>query len=299
MKTVCVLMSTYNGEKYIEEQMNSILNQEDVKVKLIIRDDASKDLTVDIIKRIMKKNKNIVLIEGENVGPAKSFMKLLNINEEADYYAFADQDDYWLKNKLARAISKLELSKKEGKLYFSTLNLVNQNLDYIRTTFLPENISFKNEMIKNYATGCTMVFDVKLKNLVQTSNFDYVPMHDSHMARIAMINNCYIYVDHESFINYRQHDNNVLGMKSGFFSIWKLRYEHFVNSKKISSNYSKELIKHKNLFLNESDYHFIKMLSEYDTNIKYKKNLIKMKIFDESEKINNCLYKIKLLFNRV
>ena len=107
METINVLMSCYNGEKYIEEQLESILKQKtDRKVVVYIRDDGSKDNTVDILKKYEKAD-NIHVSYGENVGVMKSFFRLLEQCEEADYYSFADQDDIWDEDKLERAMNRI------------------------------------------------------------------------------------------------------------------------------------------------------------------------------------------------
>ena len=98
-KKVAVLLSTYNGEKYVGAQIHSILTQNYKNIEIVVRDDGSKDKTVEIIKEYMQKYSNIVLHQGENLGFIKSFFELLKY-EDADYYAFADQDDIWLPNKI-------------------------------------------------------------------------------------------------------------------------------------------------------------------------------------------------------
>lgn len=109
--TVSVLMSTYNGAKYIREQIDSILNQKDVNVELLIRDDGSSDNTAEICKEYQKKNTNIRFYQGENIGVGKSFMELLKKAPEADYYSFSDQDDVWLEDKLSRAVKMIKIAE--------------------------------------------------------------------------------------------------------------------------------------------------------------------------------------------
>ena len=102
---VQILMSTYNGEMFLEKQLDSILAQ-NYPIELLIRDDGSSDRTVEIIKRYQKKNKNICLVEGHNLGVISSFFELFRIaDESADYFALADQDDIWFPNKVERAVS--------------------------------------------------------------------------------------------------------------------------------------------------------------------------------------------------
>lgn len=102
-KSVQVVMSTYNGEKYLKEQIDSILSQEGVDVRLYIRDDGSSDRTTDILASYQE-HKNVKIEKGNNLGFAKSFLTALDECDEADYYAFSDQDDVWEKDKLSTAI---------------------------------------------------------------------------------------------------------------------------------------------------------------------------------------------------
>ena len=108
--TVAVLMSTYNGEKYIKEQLDSIFNQKEVYVTLYVRDDGSTDNTLEIIKAYH--NDIILLPFDENKGPGLSFMTLLyhvmSLSTQYDYYAFADQDDIWMDVKLNKAIQQIQ-----------------------------------------------------------------------------------------------------------------------------------------------------------------------------------------------
>ena len=100
-------MSTYNGEKYVREQLDSILNQTYKNIEIVVRDDGSKDNTVKIIKEYQEKYKNIKLVTGKNLGFIKSFFELLKITE-SDYYSYADQDDIWMENKIELAVELLD-----------------------------------------------------------------------------------------------------------------------------------------------------------------------------------------------
>lgn len=108
MRTVQVLLSSYNGENYIREQLDSILNQEGVEIQLLIRDDGSTDGTRSILAEYEQQWNNISVIYGMNVGVISSFFLLLEQAGEYPYIAFADQDDVWLKQKLKRAVERIE-----------------------------------------------------------------------------------------------------------------------------------------------------------------------------------------------
>lgn len=133
MKEIAVCMSTYNGEKYIREQLDSIFSQEGITVKLIVRDDGSTDSTISIIENSPPQLYEIQIIKGKNIGCENSYNQLCmyalqNIN--ADYYAFCDQDDFWLPTKLHEAVKVLDNYDNDmPNLYFSNLTLVDERLN--------------------------------------------------------------------------------------------------------------------------------------------------------------------------
>jgi glycosyltransferase involved in cell wall biosynthesis len=119
-----VLMATYNGEKWLETQLQSILKQKNVKIKLVVQDDNSEDNTQKIIKKFQKKNNIDLNINKKNQRSASlNFLNLIiKTNTKSDYYAFSDQDDIWYSNKLSRAIKKLDENKCEA--YSSNVSII-------------------------------------------------------------------------------------------------------------------------------------------------------------------------------
>lgn len=216
MYTVTVLMSTYNGEAYLQQQIESILSQQDVSVCLHIRDDASSDGTRGILGQFGDDDRVSVYL-GHNVGPSLSFMKLIyDDKSHADYYAFADQDDLWLPNKLSKAIGLLN-SMPEKTLYASNQIIANSDGEAIgmRYDSLPPT-DLLNIIDKNYLSGCTMVMSNSLFNLVkETHPSEKVlssRMHDTWVASLAALTEGIVY-DEDSCIYYRQHNTNVVGIK--------------------------------------------------------------------------------------
>lgn len=218
MYSVAVMMSTYNGEKYLREQIESILNQKDVSVYLYIRDDGSQDNTLEILNDYKKSNSNIFIEKGDNVGPAKSFMKCFYATPTIyDFYAFSDQDDIWYDNKLIEACKMLEAND-EKEIYYCNSMLVDsfgKELD-LRFHDIPEMSAFGVFCGENFAFGCHVVFSKSFKELIESdarrpdnSLFDR-RMHDVWFSLIGLITNSIIY-DERPFICYRQHDNNVVG----------------------------------------------------------------------------------------
>ena len=219
MHRVAVLMSTYNGEKYLKEQIESILAQTDVDVTIYIRDDGSSDRTVEIIKSYMETHNNLRLYIGENVGVGNSFMQVLyGADKDYDYYAFADQDDVWLPNKIIKAIDRIKDCAKPA-LYCSNQILVDGNLNRIGMRYASDpDTSYKQIMCQNKISGCTMVWNKELQGLL--SKDDRRPsadllrrrIHDVWVAMVASVVGKIEY-DSNGYILYRQHESNVVGVK--------------------------------------------------------------------------------------
>lgn len=220
---VVILMSTYNGEKYIREQIDSILNQKNVQVKIIIRDDGSTDNTVEIIQN---EYPEIELIIGENVGYKLSFHMLMSNAPDAEYYAFSDQDDYWYENKLIKAIDIVKKHKEVPFFYFSNLEIVDSKLE--RIGFMYKGIKKLDKyctLVENLSYGCTILFNHKMLKIAKTS----IPQSISHDGWINLIGAFFgkYYYDPNAYIKYRQHSTNVLGGDRRFFSVWKKRLSSF------------------------------------------------------------------------
>ncbi len=231
MRTI-VLMSTYNGEKYIREQLDSILKQTIAnQVQIYIRDDGSSDSTISIIEEYIAAGTDIILDKAENVGVIASFFELIKTAPEADYYSFADQDDVWLKEKLEAAVEKLSSKEQEcGKdtslLYCGDTNLVDGELNLIKRESKKPRPSFGNALVENICTGCTAVINRALlekirENIPDTSK---IIMHDWWLYLIAEAYGMTIY-DNEPHMNYRQHGNNEWGAKTSRWAVAKHRFK--------------------------------------------------------------------------
>ena len=219
---VLVIMSTYNGEKFLKEQIDSILAQEDIDVSLHIFDDCSKDNTQKIAKEYEKKDKRVVLhVNEKNKNFTYNFIDgLFTFKDEQnyDYYAFADQDDFWVKNKLISAINKINEAGK-CTLYAANLKIVDQNLEYAGNNMMDTKYVNKHYDIicKNIVTGCTAVFDNDFKNLVTKHYPENIYLHDYWLALIANYTKGahFVYDTCPDYILYRQHGNNQIGENKG------------------------------------------------------------------------------------
>lgn len=216
---VIVLLSTWNGSKYLRQQIDSILAQTvDGDMEVLVRDDGSKDDTVKIVEEM--NDGRIHLIRGKNLGAKGSFMALIGeaMHGNADYFAFADQDDYWLPGKLQRAVE--ELGKAGGPaLYCSALNLVDDALQPLDSYRLAGVIGFEAAFLTNCATGCTCVMNRDLLAfLAERPEVGNIMMHDWWLYLVAAAFGKVLY-DHESHILYRQHAGNQIGMQTGMASL--------------------------------------------------------------------------------
>lgn len=215
---VLVVMSTYNGEKFMAEQIDSILAQKDVAVTIHIFDDCSKDKTQEIAREYEKKDKRVVLhVNEKNKNFTYNFIDgLFTFKDEQgyDYYAFSDQDDFWVEDKLISAINKIE-EVGSCTLYSSNLKLVDGELKPLDANLMDLNYVNKKYDVacKNVVTGCTAVFDNDFKNLVTEKYPENIYLHDHWIALIANYTegSHFIYDSCPDHILYRQHGNNQIG----------------------------------------------------------------------------------------
>lgn len=221
---VAVLMSSYNGEKYLREQMESILNQKKVCVDLYVRDDGSSDGTKGILHEYEDK---IRVCYGENMGVGSSFMQLIyDVPGDYDYYAFSDQDDIWLPEKLQKAVESIEAEKEEMPvLYVSNQILVNEKGEKTGIRYQQKpNTDYKQILCQNKVAGCTMVWNDTLQKLLQeekrrpSRELLHNRIHDVWVAMAAAVIGKIVY-DSEGHIYYRQHENNVVGVRK--VCMWK------------------------------------------------------------------------------
>ncbi|WP_312728815.1 glycosyltransferase [Enterococcus sp.] len=216
MYEVAVLMSCYNGEKYIAQQIESILNQDNVNINIYIRDDGSTDNTRNIIKKF---SKSVFLLEGDNVGLNNSFASLIwDSNIKADFYAFSDQDDVWQSNKLITAINYLVNVEGAG-MYASNQRVVDENLKYIKPLYgleendlpFPKYKNFSYFLIHNNYFGNTIVFNNEAMRVIREYRpYELIVQHDTWVSIIIYMFGTIIF-DRNMYSSYRQHDNNVVG----------------------------------------------------------------------------------------
>ena len=299
MKSVLVLMATYNGEEYLRCQIDSILNQKGVDVSILVSDDFSKDNTKNILEEYKNKYSNFNYhVNKMNKNFTYNFIDLIfesnKIMGEFDFYAFSDQDDYWEEDKLLKAISKLDTEY--PKLYMSNLKIVNDNLEFNGKYMEDDSIDKCNKgnfIFENICTGCTVVYNSAFHKRI----LEYYPreiyLHDYWVFLIAAYTADFYY-DKEGYILYRQHDSQQIGQNNkkslaAYHAKWK-------KSKSHQSHLCDELINGYKQYISREDLEALNLMANYKKKFKYKWKLMWNKKY---RRRNHELFKrIKLLLNK-
>lgn len=295
MYKIVVMMSTYNGAKYLREQLDSIINQTEKDKFILVRDDGSTDKTIDILEEYQKKGL-LKWYKGENVGFVKSFLLLLKDAPIARYYAFSDQDDYWEFNKLEKAIFKIK-NENNPCLYCSNAILVDKNLKEIgkyNESYSNEYKTLEDVLQGPLAAGCTMVFNRALANYINKYNVECmdIAFHDRWVCFIAGAFGKIVY-DNNAYIKYRQHEANVVGSKK-----LKKDYRWFKKKIKGSSVYlNNKLIKVRWNFNIGYCYQLLKGYNN-DLNYNYKQLISDIVFFNKNYKSRFRLLKNKNIFKK-
>lgn len=227
-KKIHVLLSAYNGEAYIREQVDSILGQSYKNIEVYVRDDGSKDATVEILKEYEKQGQ-IHLEAGSNIGYIESFQWLIAHGGDADYYAFSDQDDVWLPDKLQMAVEKLaDMDESEPVLYFSNYDYYDGELNFMahHSSRVPY-ISFANSLVDCVSLGFNSVFNRKARDMVAQDMPTKSTGHDWWMYMVCAGMGRVVY-DPRVTVKYRRHSRNVSDAGDSFWSFQLWRFRRFV-----------------------------------------------------------------------
>lgn len=299
--TIDILLPTYNGEKYLKEQIDSILNQTYKNIRLIISDDCSKDSTPKILEEYKGKDERIELyLQKENIGVVKGIEFLLK-KVKSNYYMLADQDDVWLPMKVEKSIETLK--KENADLVFGDLEVVDQDLKTMYPSFgdfmlLNRKInkyinSYKVNYLYNCVTGCTVLSKKEfIEKILPIPTESKYLIHDHWIGLVVALNGKLAYMP-EKYIKYRQHGNNQVGtdkISHGFKNIEQVR-ELFINVKLgVFGTY----VNNKEKFSKELQEQNEKALNYYN-DIKDKKNFNfkGWKIFHELYKTETPIYYIE------
>lgn len=219
---IAILLSIYNGSSYLQEQLDSLLNQSYKNLIILVRDDGSVDSSIEIVKSYSKILNIIILEDSQNIGVKKSFSYLLKYaidKLDSTYFMFCDQDDIWKTDKVEKTLLKIieveKFYKNKPILIHSDLKLVDNNLNEMYESFWkfekidPKKNSFNNLLLQNTITGCTVMIN---KSLAEKSI--EIPesciMHDWWIGLVASYFGVISYIDDKTIL-YRQHESNTIG----------------------------------------------------------------------------------------
>ena len=251
---VLILLAAYNGSLWIEDQINSILNQKNVKIKVLVSIDISDDDTLQTCQNICELNKNVEILNYEKKfgNAAKNFFRLINEAEfeDFDFIGLSDQDDIWLEEKISYSIEKIIYEKCNA---FSSSILAwwpNHKTKMIKKSWKQKKYDY---LFESAGPGCTYLFEKKpfqeFKNFLQMNwdDINEIEFHDWIIYAYFRVNNFKWYIDDLPLIKYRQHMNNYFGINIGFKAFKK-------RAKLIKNNwYRNEVIKIKNILNIKND----------------------------------------------
>lgn len=246
---VTILMCTFNGEEYIEDQLDSFQCQTYQNWRLIVSDDGSTDKTLGILNQYKKKwgAKKIQIVKGPQQGFSANFMSLLqNKKYGGDYFFLSDQDDIWMPKKIEDYLTIFNI-KKVSLIGGSSVYVNNKLFKIGRSLIHKHKPSFSNALVQSMFGGNTIAFNAKLKNLIESINLNTPPSYDwfLYILSTSMGNN--VYYMQEPKIFYRQHQHSLVGSNTGLKNIFK-RFILFIKGV-MRSNISRNIDEIKNIKL--------------------------------------------------
>lgn len=216
-KQIQILLSTYNGEKFLRQQLDSYVALEGFEqIKVLIRDDGSTDRTKDILREYQEKY-GFEVILGRNIGVTRSFFELLCCSDKfCKFFAISDQDDVWIAEKFTRALKMLSPMPQDIPLLYASLSeVVREDLTLMGTTLNPvRDVGFYNAMVQNIAPGHTQVYNRKIVDLLIEHSFDEVTVVDWWIYLVAGALGRVVF-DRNCTVKHRQHGKNAVGYQLG------------------------------------------------------------------------------------
>ena len=234
---------------------------------------------------------------GENLKPQYSFLHLLRHAPECDYYAFADQDDVWLEDKLYSGIKEISSYGNKPALYTCQTQMTNQYLEKIPTPLLHPRCTFGESLVYAYASGCTMVFNNALRTIIIAYQPAFIDMHDWWIMSIATAIKAHIVFDCNAHILYRQHSRNVKGLNDTKLKEWKQRTQRLVHKQQIRYHSAIELYKGYYTLLPQESKELIDLFITSKKNFKHRLRLLMDSRYKCGDKKTWVLFKLSVLFN--
>jgi glycosyltransferase involved in cell wall biosynthesis len=302
---VAILLCTFNGQRFLEEQLKSYIAQTHSNWEIWASDDGSQDDTLSILESYQTQwgTARLSILSGPSEGFVANFLALTcNASIEADYYAYSDQDDVWEPEKLERAVNWLQsVPAQTPALYCSRTRVVNaDNIEMGLSPLFANPPSFANALVQNIAAGNTILINSSARKIIQRSIPCIVVSHDWWMYIVISGVGGEIFYDHNPLVRYRQHKNNKVGSNKSLVSKYK-RISGVLNSKyknwnlinlaaikniKNLLNYDNKIILDKYIILRKSN------------TIKKFSILVQLKIKRQSA-VENLFFYIAAIFNKI
>ena len=322
LNPICILLACYNGEKFIEDQILSIINQTYSNWHLILRDDGSTDRTKDIIQHYKNMDKRITIVEDDigNLGPSLNFGVLLQFAFEKNFeiFFFCDQDDIWSKDKLAIQLARFNsVERIYGRnipiMVYSDLAVVDRDLDLIDISFMHyQGISNEDKRLsnlllsQNIVTGCAAAINRKLASISLPFPTDIL-MHDWWIALCCSLNGLVKFIS-RPLVFYRQHGENEVGakrlidlinpFKTSLIDRWKAGTDHFLGTTVQASHLLKRIDAH-NIHCDEIKLDAVRSYSNIGSMTSLRRLIVaKKKQFYRQGYLRNLLFIARLLFMR-
>lgn len=293
MKKIAILMATYNGDKYLKEQIESLIQQKNVEIEILVRDDGSNDSTIELLDYYQNR-RILTWFSSRHISVAEGFFELLEQSPDADYYAFCDQDDIWDDDKLFCAVKNLEdFSETDYSLYCCGSRLVDRERNYICTHKMDTKRTQFARLFFAKVAGNTMVFNKALRNKIIQYHPENMLLHDTWVYKVALCLGAHIVIDSEPHLDYRQHGANTVGMELSlrqkidkFFEIVQER------------NIYRQLIEIKSVYSDEMNDQCFELLETFENAKSSFKDRVKLTFdrrIDFHNTYFNLAFKIKML----
>lgn len=219
-----VLLSTWNGERWLGAQLDSVLAQTHDDLLVTVRDDGSTDGTRQVLEEYAAQDQRVRWSAGKNVGASASFLHLIAASDcSVEAVAFCDQDDVWEPDHLARAVAVLETAgTRSPLLWCSDVLVCDEDLTPLhRHDLVRRGPSFSNALVENIATGCTIVLNLEAVNLLRERPHRVV-MHDA-WCYLVVSGLGRIHYDPVPSVRYRLHTSNTMGLARGWLPVARAR----------------------------------------------------------------------------
>ena len=300
MKTL-VLLSSYNGERFLREQLDSLLSQTLDGMEILVQDDGSTDATASILEEYADRG-SLRWYSGENLGSSRSFWRLLMDCGDADYYAFCDQDDVWDADKLEIAAAALEkLDAGIPALYCGDVRVTDAGLHVTAKHMVrSEPADFPHALIRNLSPGCTYVFNRAAKELLCRFYAERLGIELCDWTAYQIIA-CFgrIIFDSEPHMSYRQHSGNVIGAADKSVKARLQKVRSFWNGSKRNSR-SRQALRLERAYgdvMSPDNRELTALYAHYREN-----KAVKTKLLKEQRNLNGkdrFLFRMAILLNRL